>query len=105
MSPTEGVVEVMRVINTSPKDFDEITCYPNPTTGTTNLEFTRKTVGYTELVVLDNTGALVESVIAEVMPTGKYRYTVDLAGKSEGFYYLVISSNRESDATKVVLQK
>ena len=105
MSPTEGVVEVMRVINTSPKDFDEITCYPNPTTGTTNLEFTRKTVGYTELVVLDNTGALVESVIAEVMPTGKYRYTVDLTGKSEGFYYLVISSNRESDATKVVLQK
>ena len=105
MSPTEGVVQIMRVVNTSPKDFDEIVCYPNPTTGLTNLEFTRKTVGYTELVVLDNTGALVESVVAEIIPTGKYRYTVDLSGKAEGFYYLVVSSDRESDATKVVLQK
>jgi hypothetical protein len=105
MSPTEGVVQIMRVVNTSPKDFDEIVCYPNPTTGLTNLEFTRKTVGYTELVVLDNTGALVESVVAEIIPTGKYRYSIDLAGKAEGFYYLVVSSDRESDATKVVLQK
>ena len=105
MSPTEGVVQIMRVVNTSPKDFDEILCYPNPTTGLTNLEFTRKTVGYTELVILDNTGALVEYVVSEIVPTGKYRYTVDLTSRAEGFYYLVVSSDRESDATKVVLQK
>ena len=105
MSPTEGVVQIMRVVNTSPKDFDEILCYPNPTTGLTNLEFTRKTVGYTELVILDNTGALVEYVVSEIVPTGKYRYTVDLTTRAEGFYYLVVSSDRESDATKVVLQK
>jgi hypothetical protein len=105
MSPTEGVVQIMRVVNTSPKDFDEIVCYPNPTTGLTNLEFTRKTVGYTELVILDNTGALVEYVVSEIVPTGKYRYTVDLTSRAEGFYYLVVSSDRESDATKVVLQK
>jgi len=105
MSPTEGVVQIMRVVNTSPKDFDEILCYPNPTTGLTNLEFTRKTVGYTELVILDNTGALVEYVVSEIVPTGKYRYTVDLTARAEGFYYLVVSSDRESDATKVVLQK
>jgi len=105
MSPTEGVVQIMRVVNTSPKDFDEIVCYPNPTTGLINLEFTRKTVGYTELVILDNTGALVEYVVSEIVPTGKYRYTVDLTARAEGFYYLVVSSDRESDATKVVLQK
>jgi hypothetical protein len=105
MSPTEGVVQIMRVVNNSPKDFDEIVCYPNPTTGLTNLEFTRKTVGYTELVILDNTGALVEYVVSEIVPTGKYRYTVDLTTRAEGFYYLVVSSDRESDATKVVLQK
>jgi len=105
MSPTDGVVQIMRVVNDSPKDFDEIVCYPNPTTGTTNLEFVRKTVGYTELVVLDNAGTIVECVISEVIPTGKFRYTVNLTDKPEGFYYLVISGNKESDATKVVLHK
>jgi len=105
MSPTEGVVQIMRIVNNSPKDFEEIICYPNPTTGVTNLEFSRKTVGYTELVVLDNNGSVIEYIVSEIIPTGKYRYTVDLTGKAEGLYYLVVSSDRESDATKVILQK
>ena len=54
---------------------------------------------------VESTTAVVESVVAEIIPTGKYRYSIDLAGKAEGFYYLVVSSDRESDATKVVLQK
>ena len=102
MIPTEGVVQIMRVVNNSPKDFQDILCYPNPTTGITNLEFERKNVGYTEVIVMDGFGKEVKSILAEIMPLGKYRYSIDLNGLSEGYYYLIISGEKENQATKVV---
>ena len=102
MLPTEGVVQIMRVVNVSPKDFQDVLCYPNPTTGMTNLEFEKKNVGYTEIVVMDAFGREVKTILADIVPVGKYRYSVDLKGMSEGFYYLVISGEKENQATKVV---
>lgn len=102
MLPTEGVVQIMRVVNASPKDFQDVLCYPNPTTGITNLEFEKKNVGYTEIIVMDAFGREVKTVLADIVPVGKYRYSVDLKGLSEGFYYLVISGEKENQATKVV---
>ena len=102
MIPTEGVVQIMRVVNNSPKDFQDILCYPNPTTGITNLEFERKNVGYTEVIVMDGFGKEVKSILAEIMPLGKYRYSIDLNGLSEGYYFLIISGEKENQATKVV---
>ncbi len=102
MMPTDGVVQIMRVVNNSPKDFQDVICYPNPTTGITNLEFERKNVGFTEVVVMDAFGREVKTILSEIMPLGKFRYSVDLTGLSEGFYYLIISGEKENQATKVV---
>jgi hypothetical protein len=102
MMPTDGVVQIMRVVNNSPKDFQDVICYPNPTTGITNLEFERKNVGFTEVVVMDAFGREVRTILSEIMPLGKFRYSVDLTGLSEGFYYLIISGEKENQATKVV---
>lgn len=102
MLPTEGVVQIMRVVNNSPRDFQGVLCYPNPTTGMTSLEFEKKNVGFTEIFVMDAFGREVKTIFSEIMPVGKYRYSIDLNGFSEGFYYLIISGERENQTTKVV---
>lgn len=102
MLPTEGVVQIMRVVNNSPRDFQGVLCYPNPTTGMTSLEFEKKNVGFTEIIVMDAFGKEIKTIFSEIMPVGKYRYSIDLNGFPEGFYYLIISGEKENQTTKVV---
>lgn len=105
MIPTEGVAEIVKMVNISPTDIEEVKCYPNPTSDQTNFEFKRKTFGFTELTVMNAQGQVIDKVFKENLPIGAYRYTVDLSGYTEGFYYLIVSSSKETDSTKVVLQK
>lgn len=105
MIPTEGVTQVLRVINGNPLQFDNITCYPNPTTRTTNIEFTSNTVGKASLVVTDVYGRTVDVLLNDNLPTGKFRYTLNMDLLSNGLYYVILTSGEGVKATKVALIK
>jgi hypothetical protein len=105
MIPTEGVTQVLRVINGNPRQFDNLTCYPNPTTRTTNIEFTNTVVGKANLVVTDPYGRNLEVLLDENLPLGKFRYTLNMDLFSSGIYYVILTNGEGVSASKVALIK
>jgi hypothetical protein len=105
MIPTEGVTQVLRVVNRNPLQFNELACYPNPTTRTTNIEFTNNIVGKASLVVTDPYGRKVDVLLDDNLPIGKFRYTLNMDLLSNGIYYVILTSGEGVSATKVALIK
>jgi hypothetical protein len=105
MIPTEGVTQVLRVVNRNPLQFNELACYPNPTTRTTNIEFTNNIVGKASLVVTDPHGRKVDVLLDDNLPIGKFRYTLNMDLLSNGIYYVILTSGEGVSATKVALIK
>ena len=105
MIPTEGMVEVLRVIEGNTAEFKGVICYPNPTDGLTSLEFQKQQYGYTDIYVTDQIGNIIDNVFSGFIPEGKYRYTVNLETQPNGIYYVIIGGKNKLETAKVVLQK
>ena len=104
--PTNGVVEVRRVINPiKVGDLQSLLVFPNPTSGTIQFEFQVQESGDVKVSVKDMIGKEVHRILNMQMPSGKYIYSTDLSQLSNGFYVLTVQTTQTSQNTKIILSK
>ena len=105
--PTNGVVEVRRVIKSpvSLDELNEVIVFPNPTDGIVQFEFKIKEEGAVKVDVRDLVGREVSKIIEQQMPSGTYRYVTDLSQLENGFYLLTITTQTQQNQAKIIVSK
>ena len=78
--------------------------YPNPTTGTTTIDYSLVNASDVTVEVVDIAGKVVYAVNNGTQVAGDYKVSFDAAGYSNGVYYVNITSN-ESTVTKKFIKK
>jgi len=79
--------------------------YPNPFNPSTSIQFELPKSGYTTLIIYNQLGQVVNTVMNSELSAGSYRYEFDGAGYSSGFYYYRLTSGDYSKTKKMVLLK
>ena len=74
--------------------------YPNPFTTTFNVSFEIPKQGNVRLSIMDLTGRELKTVMTDMTPSGKYTYTVDMTGFSDGLYLAVLKREDEVEVKK-----
>lgn len=104
--PTNGVVEVRRVINPiRVNDLESLLVFPNPTEGPIQFQFQIKNPGDVTVGVKDVLGREVTRILETKMPSGKYTYVSDLSELSEGFYILTVTTAETTQQSKIIISK
>lgn len=104
--PTNGVVEVRKVINpVRIGDLESILVFPNPTKGPIQFQFQVKDQGDVQVNVKDVLGREVSKILDKKMPSGKYTYVADLSELSEGFYILTVTTTETTQQSKIIISK
>ena len=79
--------------------------YPNPFNPVTNFGFRISDFGFVSLKIYDVQGREVETVVAEPLPSGSYRYRWDARGMSSGVYYYRLNAGTFRETKKMLLLK
>ena len=104
--PTNGVVEVKRVVNpVKIGNLQSILVFPNPTEGEIQFEFQVEKTGDVDIDVKDVVGREVIKILNTQMPDGKYTYVADLSELSDGFYFLSIKTISTTQQSKIIVSK
>ena len=99
ISPTDGIVQVFKI---GPHVYvgGDMELYPNPFTTTFNVSFEVPKQGNTRLSIMDLSGREMKTVMSDMTPSGKYTYTVDMTGFSDGMYLAVLKREDEVEVKK-----
>jgi hypothetical protein len=89
----------------SPRDFNLLTCYPNPFNNSTTIKFNLRESSHVGISIHDITGRLVEMVADEKMLSGYHNVSWSPKDLSSGIYFCKISTDGESQTQKMVLIK
>jgi hypothetical protein len=104
--PTNGVVEVRRILNPIKiKDLHSLIVFPNPTEGEIQFEFQVENTGDVHVNVKDLVGREVLQILNTQMPSGKYTYLTNLSHLSNGFYILSIQTITSTQQSKIIISK
>jgi hypothetical protein len=104
--PTNGVVEVRRILNPIKiKDLHSLIVFPNPTEGEIQFEFQVENTGDVHVDVKDLVGREVLQILNTQMPSGKYTYLTNLSHLSNGFYILSIQTITSTQQSKIIISK
>lgn len=91
-------------INTSTESFF-IQAFPNPFVNTINARFYLSEDAITSLIILNNEGKTVKTVLDQVLiPRGEVSKLIDLNDISEGVYFISLIKNAEKQSVKIVKQ-
>ena len=72
---------------------------PNPFSETTELRFSLPRKAWTELVICDNRGALVQTLVQQELAAGAYAFPVSLKGAPAGEYYALLKVDHTVQST------
>ena len=78
--------------------------FPNPTTGSTAVNYTLKNASKVSINVVDVAGKLVYSSTEGTQVAGKHTSTIDASSFNTGVYYVTITTN-DSQVTKKLIKK
>ena len=106
ITPAMGVIEVRR-INKPVKlsQLDNILVFPNPTEGEVMIQFRVEQESETEVLVSDAVGRKVMEVINTKMPSGEYKYVINLTLLSNGFYLISVKTDTQISTSKIIINK
>ena len=106
ITPAMGVIEVRRV-NKPVKlsELKDLIVFPNPNDGVVNLQFRVDQESQTEVLVSDLVGRKVMEVINTKMPSGEYKYVVNLTKLEDGFYFLSVKTDTKISTSKIIINK
>ncbi len=79
--------------------------YPNPVSGTMNIEYSLTKNGFTAVEMIDELGRVIASVVGEVQSEGIYHYRFDGSSLQSGTYYLRLTQGGLVQTKKVVVAK
>jgi hypothetical protein len=106
ITPAMGVIEVCR-INKPVKlsQLDDILIFPNPTEGEVMIQFRVEQESETEVSVIDMVGRQVMEVVNTKMPSGEYKYVVNLTPLTNGFYLVSVKTDTQISTSKIIINK
>jgi hypothetical protein len=106
ITPAMGVIEVRR-INKPVKlsQLDNILVFPNPTEGEVMIQFRVEQESETEVLVSDVVGRKVMEVVNTKMPSGEYKYVVNLTPLANGFYLVSVKTDTQISTSKIIINK
>jgi hypothetical protein len=106
ITPAMGVIEVRR-INKPVKlsQLDDILIFPNPTEGEVMIQFRVEQESETEVSVTDMVGRQVMEVVNTKMPSGEYKYVVNLTPLTNGFYLVSVKTDIQISTSKIIINK
>jgi hypothetical protein len=101
-----GVIEVRR-INKPVKlsQLENVLIFPNPTEGEVMIQFHVEQESETEVIVSDAVGRKVMEVVNTKMPSGEYKYVVNLTPLSNGFYLVSVKTDTKISTSKIIINK
>lgn len=82
-----------------------MSCYPNPSSSTTTIDYYLQNAGHVEIDVRDLTGRTVANLVNENANQGKHSVNFDLSHYQNGTYIFTLRTNDASITKKVILQK
>ena len=83
----------------------QMAVYPNPTSGTTNVNFQLERAGPVTVSLLDATGRLVRAVVREqAYPAGPQQLPLSLSGVAAGIYLVRQESGPGTRTEKLVVK-
>src|SRR5215217_1039451 len=77
--------------------------YPNPASGSTNLEFDLIKDGAVVMQLVNNAGQTIKSVSVNLL-AGKVKYNFPISGFASGLYYVVLQAGSRRYSEKLVIQ-
>jgi len=106
ITPAMGVIEVRR-INKPIKlsQLDNVLIFPNPTEGEIMIQFRIEQESETEVLVSDLVGRKVMDVLNTKMPSGEYKYIVNLTQLDNGFYLVSVKTDNKISTSKIIINK
>jgi hypothetical protein len=106
ITPAMGVIEVRR-INKPVKlsQLENVLVFPNPTDGEVMIQFRVEQESETEVIVSDAVGRKVMEVVNTKMPSGEYKYVVNLTPLSNGFYLVSVKTDTKISTSKIIINK
>lgn len=81
---------------------DRFRVYPNPTAGSTNLDYALKNPGDLTIDIVDLSGRAVKQVFSGNQPSGQQILQIDVAGLQNGVYLIRMQSNGQQVVRKFV---
>src|SRR3990172_4258947 len=84
---TFGYSGSIETVISPPEDFALLNNYPNPFNPTTTIEYELPLEVKVNLVIYDNLGRQVRTLVENVQPAGYYKAVFDAQGLSSGMYY------------------
>jgi hypothetical protein len=84
---------------------ENILVFPNPTEGEIMVQFRVEQESETEVLVSDVVGRKVMEVINTKMPSGEYKYVVNLTKLEDGFYFLSVKTDTKISTSKIIINK
>jgi CSLREA domain-containing protein len=76
--------------------------FPNPFAASTKIPFEITETGKVEVLIIDNLGRTVKSLVNQTLPAGKHEVTFEGASIPEGMYFYQIRGNGFSETRKMV---
>jgi probable HAF family extracellular repeat protein len=76
--------------------------YPNPFAASTKIPFEITETGKVEVLIIDNLGRTVKSLVNQTLPAGKHEVTFEGTSIPEGMYFYQIKGNGFSETRKMV---
>ncbi len=83
----------------------ELTSYPNPFTGSTNIEFTLTENSKVEIAIYNHLGQLVETLVHEKLTAGTYQTAWQAGNVPEGIYLCKVKAGIRNLTTKLIKTK
>ena len=91
--------------NILPTRFKLFQNYPNPFNSTTRVRIFLSESSFIKLVLFDVTGKEIKTIANKYIEKGEYEFNLELADLSSGIYFYKLTTNKFSDAKKLLLLK
>ena len=105
ITPTNGILQVLRMVGGSILAPNTIEVYPNPATGIVNIGFRISQTTKGSLRIYDLNGKLYMVVMSGQIPQGQYKYSTDLGTLSEGIYSATLVMENGKYITKQIIKQ
>jgi len=88
-----------------PSRYELLQNYPNPFNPATEIEFTLPQEQRVTLKIYNVMGQLVQTLVDETLPQGRYKKSFDGSGLASGMYLYRLEAGRYSEVKKMILMK
>jgi hypothetical protein len=98
--PTNGIIQIMRVMR--PTELDYMMTYPNPTDDNITVKFTVEKEGNVWLSLYDLGGREIKTIVHTDLNSGEHRYSTNVGHLPSGTYIVTLKKGTETQSNKII---